>query len=387
MKQFISEKSGWNMKATYRVALMAVAVVFLLPLSASSETKEGSVELGLFGGYHMFDNNQNLDNSPVFGGLVAYNITNHFGIESSMKVVNSNVDDKTITGGVEGQFTSPTDSVRASFYSIDGVFHFRPVMRQGNFDPFITAGVGVVRFSPSISTKDMGAFNVGVGTKYWIRDNIALRFDLRDNMVTEFFQETFHNFEATVGVTVAIGGKKKPAPVVRKVEPKPEPVIEKQSISEIPSQKPVEAVVIHVSEPEVEKKVAVVVAEPEIEKKVIVLVLEDINFDFDKSTLTPEAQAILKRNIKILNENPRAKVRIAGYTSASGTDEYNQKLSEQRAASVKDYLVNEGLISGERLTTIGYGEDNPETYEVAPKDLNSEAAKSNMRVLFAIVVK
>jgi len=144
-----------------------------------------------------------------------------------------------------------------------------------------------------------------------------------------------------------------------------------------------ERVIILMSEPKVEEKVIAVAPEP----KVIILAFEDIHFDFDKSTLTNEARVILKRNIQILKENPKAKVRIAGYTSASGSDEYNQKLSERRAAAVKDYLVNEGVLTPERLSKIGYGETNPAMYEAAPKDLYSKAAKANMRVLFEIIVK
>jgi outer membrane protein OmpA-like peptidoglycan-associated protein len=88
-----------------------------------------------------------------------------------------------------------------------------------------------------------------------------------------------------------------------------------------------------------------------------------------------------------MKDNPNAQVRIAGYTSASGTEEYNQKLSERRAKAVEEYLINEGIIAPDRLTMIGYGETNPAVYEAAPKDLYSKAAKANMRVLFEIVVK
>jgi outer membrane protein OmpA-like peptidoglycan-associated protein len=144
-----------------------------------------------------------------------------------------------------------------------------------------------------------------------------------------------------------------------------------------------EKVVILASEPRVEEKVVAAATEP----KVIVLAFEDIHFNFDKSTLTPEAKKILKRNIQILKDNPNAKVRIAGYTSASGTEEYNQKLSERRAKAVEEYLINEGIITPDRLTMIGYGESDPAEYEAAPKELYSKAAKANMRVLFQIVVQ
>ena len=147
--------------------------------------------------------------------------------------------------------------------------------------------------------------------------------------------------------------------------------------------KPVEKVVIVPDEPVTQEKVVAAVAA----KKVIVLAFEDIHFDFDKATLKPEAQVILKRNIQMLKDNPNAKVRIAGYTSASGTDLYNQKLSERRAMSVEEYLINEGIITPDRLSTIGYGETDPAMYEAAPKEIYSKAAKANMRVLFEIVVQ
>jgi len=151
---------------------------------------------------------------------------------------------------------------------------------------------------------------------------------------------------------------------------KPEPVAEQK-------------VIIIAPEPKVEEKVMVAATEP----KVIVLAFEDIHFNFDKSTLTPEAQTLLKKNIQLLKDNPGTKVRIAGYTSASGTEEYNQKLSERRANAVKAYLINEGIITRDRLSTIGYGESNPAEYEANPKDLYSKAAKANMRVLFEIIVQ
>jgi outer membrane protein OmpA-like peptidoglycan-associated protein len=124
---------------------------------------------------------------------------------------------------------------------------------------------------------------------------------------------------------------------------------------------------------------------PKAEVKFIVL--EDAHFDFDKSTLTKEGEEILKSNIQVMKDNPGIKVRVAGYASASGTDDYNQKLSERRAKTVEDYLIKEGGIAPERLTKIGYGETRPATYEPIPSDINSKAAKSNMRVLFEIIVK
>jgi len=131
----------------------------------------------------------------------------------------------------------------------------------------------------------------------------------------------------------------------------------------------VKKVIILASEPKVAEKVVAVVSQKKAE--VIVLAFEDVHFDFDQATLTPEAKTILKRDIRILKENPNSKIRVAGYTSASGTE----------------YLIEEGVITRDRLSKVGYGESNPAAHEAAPADLYSEAAKSNMRVLFEIIVE
>jgi outer membrane protein OmpA-like peptidoglycan-associated protein len=183
-----------------------------------------------------------------------------------------------------------------------------------------------------------------------------------------------HTQEAIDMANEATGKIKALCPAVPKAGMKPEPKAE-------------EPVIIIVSEPKAEEKVIVLASEPKVEKRAIILALEDIHFDFDKSTLTPETRVILKRSITRLKENPKAEIRIAGYASASGTDAYNQKLSERRARVVQEYLVNEGIISRDRISTIGYGETNPAMYEAAPKEIYSEAAKANMRVLFEVIVK
>ena len=112
----------------------------------------------------------------------------------------------------------------------------------------------------------------------------------------------------------------------------------------------------------------------------------DTHFDFDQSTLANEAKALLDKDVQVLNENPKMKVRMAGYTSAKGTEDSNQKLSEKRANAVRDYLIEKGITPG-RITIIGYGRTKPALYEASPGDINSREAQANMRVLFEIVVQ
>jgi outer membrane protein OmpA-like peptidoglycan-associated protein/uncharacterized protein YegP (UPF0339 family) len=133
-----------------------------------------------------------------------------------------------------------------------------------------------------------------------------------------------------------------------------------------------------------EPKVMIFVLDPKADEKVVVF--GDTHFDYDKSTLSQEAKTLLDMDVQALKENPKINVRMAGYTSAEGTENINQKLSEQRANTVRDYLIEKG-IAPERITVIGYGRTKPALYEVAPGDINTKEAHANMRVLFEVVVK
>jgi OmpA-OmpF porin, OOP family len=117
-----------------------------------------------------------------------------------------------------------------------------------------------------------------------------------------------------------------------------------------------------------------------------VVAFGDTHFGYNKSTLTDEAKIVLDKNVQAMKENPNTKVRMAGYTSAKGTEDSNQKLSEERANSVRNYLVEKG-ISPRRITIVGYGRTKPALYEVSPSNINTKEAKANMRVLFEVVVQ
>lgn len=208
------------MKTMNRAALMVAASIFILPLSARSEIRAESFELTPFVGYNFFEQDQNLDDKPLWGGRVGYNFTKNFGIEGVVEFINSHVDDRTITGAKEGQYRSPMDDVDLTYYHIDAVYHFMP---DNAFTPFVVAGFGGAHYSPDISDNDMAAFNLGAGAKFRLTDNVAFRIDVRDYIVTEIFQETYHNVGVTAGVTFTFGGQEKPAPVVMSVsEPKVE---------------------------------------------------------------------------------------------------------------------------------------------------------------------
>ena len=86
--------------------------------------------------------------------------------------------------------------------------------------------------------------------------------------------------------------------------------------------------------------------------------MDDVLFDFDKSNIKSEAGAILDRLVAFMNENKDKRVALSGHTDSIGTPAYNQKLSERRVNSVKDYVVKKGVNSG-RISGQGFGESKP----------------------------
>jgi peptidoglycan-associated lipoprotein len=86
--------------------------------------------------------------------------------------------------------------------------------------------------------------------------------------------------------------------------------------------------------------------------------LRDIQFDFDRHALQPEARQTLNGNANWLKNNPTGRVEIEGHADDRGTNEYNLALGAKRAQAVKDYLATLGIAS-DRLSTISYGEELP----------------------------
>ncbi len=86
--------------------------------------------------------------------------------------------------------------------------------------------------------------------------------------------------------------------------------------------------------------------------------IQNIYFDYDKSSIRPDAREILKANAEIFAKKSDAAIVVEGHCDERGTAEYNMALGERRAQEAKQYLVNLG-IKASRLETISYGEERP----------------------------
>jgi OOP family OmpA-OmpF porin len=86
---------------------------------------------------------------------------------------------------------------------------------------------------------------------------------------------------------------------------------------------------------------------------------EKVEFETDSAKLLPQSSAVLDDVVKVMKAHPEIEhVRVGGHTDSTSTPEHNLKLSDDRAASVKQYLVDHG-IAADRLSSKGYGQTRP----------------------------
>jgi peptidoglycan-associated lipoprotein len=87
-------------------------------------------------------------------------------------------------------------------------------------------------------------------------------------------------------------------------------------------------------------------------------VLGDAFFAFDSADLTPDARAVVQKNMEFLKRWSSTKVVIEGHADSRGTNEYNLALGDRRASATRTYLVSLGM-AGDRVTTVSKGEEQP----------------------------
>jgi outer membrane protein OmpA-like peptidoglycan-associated protein len=112
----------------------------------------------------------------------------------------------------------------------------------------------------------------------------------------------------------------------------------------------------------------------------------DVLFDFDKSTIRPDAAKTLHQVGDIIRAKSRGVVRVEGYTDSKGNAAHNARLSEQRAASVKEWLVSrEGLDTA--IAALGFGAANPVAPNAKPDGSDDPAGRQQNRRVEIVISK
>lgn len=304
----------------------------------------------LFGGYQ-FNKNFALEGGYFNLGKFDYSLSTPNGtLDGNMKVQGLNLDAVAIL---------PITEDFSAFARIGANY-------AQSKDSF--SSTGTISMSDNSPKENDLNYKFGAGLQYSVTDALALRLEAERYRINDAVGNDGDIDLLSIGLIYKFGVTKKVIPIAK----------EKRIITIVSRKK--ETLIIVTAVDAVEK-----IKESVKQEKTVVLIFEDIHFEFDKSTLNKEAKDALKRDIAQLKENQRINMRLAGYTSEKGTEIYNQGLSERRAQSVKDYLVQENLFPADKISLIGYGETRPAIQEVDPSNIDSDAAKANMRVLLEII--
>jgi OOP family OmpA-OmpF porin len=356
-----------------KVGLLATLVAVLFTTTTQAGQREGAFSLSPMIGYHVFEGSQNTEDAIIGGLSLGYNVSKRWAAELEVRYTPTETD------------LPAQEDINAWSAGVNALYHFNP---DGPFVPYASAGFGVMYFS-SDDYEDDGDYmmNWGVGAKYFINNDFALRMDLRHLVDLHSDREWDHNgddqldnnFLATAGLYWQFGG---PA-----ILPPPPLDSDRDGIPDLRDKcpdTPLGVMVDAVGCPPVEKTPPPPPAKfidgdddgdgvlnsrdkcPGTLKGVIVdedgcpvsLTIQ-IEFDFDKSEVRREYHEKLREAAAFIKQYPETKFLIVGHTDSIGSDTYNKELSMRRAAAVKKYLVEEFGIAAHLMTPRGYGENQP----------------------------
>ena len=183
----------------------------------------------------------------------------------------------------------------------------------------------------TFDTRSYFPLSAGIGLVGWMNERAGIRIE--GDYMRSLGSKGANYAMGTVGVVFRLGGRSlKPSPAEKIVER----IVEKEVVKEVP----VETVREIVREVPGEKTLAGL--------------MDNVTFDFDKSDITPESEAVLDEVAKLLESMPDERFLISGYTDARGGDSYNENLSVARAKAVYDALLSRG-VEESRLCFRGFG--------------------------------
>lgn len=246
--------------------------------------------------------------------------------------------------------------------SLDARYHF---IKEGyDWWPYVRMGVGAQRSeeefdafpnpnSPGQNERTNLAVNLGVGlmadyARHALRFEVGARHTFDDESIVSPSNSGFTDLLASLTVLVKLGDLA--APVV------PTPVAPQQpTCADLDD----DGDGVNNCDDRCPNTAAGTPVGPDGCPVPLTIDLKGVNFDFDRDTLRPDAQATLAEAVSILQRYPQLRVEVAGHTDSVGSEQYNQGLSERRARTVYNYLTNNGVDASRLVGPVGYGELRP----------------------------
>ena len=410
--------------------LVVFVAVFIMGATAFADINAKAFTFSPFIGGYVFESKENLDNKMLSGLRLGYEVNKNVGVEGVFEFFKT-------------EYSIPALTSKTNYfgYRLEALYNFMPERR---WVPYLAVGAGGRSLGydhPQVNNRNQFALDYGVGLKYFLYSNLAIRADVRHIYV---INDTANNFEYTLGATMYFGGSKQQAAVAPavldsdndgvtdnydncpgtpmgvavdqvgcpldsdqdgvpdyldkcpgtpagvavdrdgcpldtdkdgvpdyldkcpgtpagvKVDKDGCPIpVKKEVRAEAPAAAPVvEQKEAPAAAPVVTKRqaAAAAVAKEMFEKGRATI---NVEFDFDKAVVKPAYNEEIQKFADVMKDHQDLKVVIEGHTDNVGKKAYNQKLSEKRANSVKNYMIEKFGIEKSRLTAKGYGMSKP----------------------------
>lgn len=334
-----------------KIRLLSVAMLAGLAVAQSASAQEFDDRWYLTGsaGFNLQDNDRGTNDAP-FGTLgLGKFISPTWSVDGELNYQNPNHD--------------ANQDLNWSQYgvSLDLRRHF--ISEGRSWNPYALFGLGYQRaeeeYSAFPSPNSPGqredgnlAAKVGVGIqggegRVKVRTELAYRADFDDSSVSAPSEDWFGDVLASVGVVIPLGPKAEAA-----APPAPPAAPSCADLDD-------DGDGVNNCDDKCPGSQAGQTIGPDGCPVQVSIDLKGVNFDFDKSTLRPDAIAILSEAAEILKRYPDLRVEVAGHTDLCGADAYNQSLSQRRAQTVYDYLTSNGVDASRLVGPVGYGESRP----------------------------
>lgn len=354
-----------------RTLLSSIIAASSISTLALAQQQEGFTVTPSIGYYNMDSDRDTKDDKAYSLGL-GYQFNNPWAVE----FVYLNADSKQSGSG---------NDVDVDQYRLDGLYHL-PTLNSVDLTPYLAAGVGTTDFS-NASGHDNIQVNAGGGLKYAVNDTVSLRADFR--LVDDVEDHHLDNV-TSLGVQMTFGGPSKQSsssddsytPVKQtytQAEPEPAQDVQPQEAiqPDVVYSEPAEQVQDEAStaSPMTEDTMAqtnemvqedAIAASPTTEEtpEQTEVMAEppgkiNIQFGLNKTNVEQKFYPDIEKIAVFLQDNPGSTVVIEGHTDDTGAASYNQTVSEKRAQSVADVLINTFQVNESRVEAIGYGEERP----------------------------
>lgn len=335
------------MKATKGFIALLILTGLLIPAAALAELKTGVVTVSPMLGGILMEGDQPVDDDGFAYNLgLGYNLSQEFGLEAVLAGAN-----------LDGDDLSESD-VDFFTYRLDALYRFMP---DNKLVPYLAAGLG----SYNLDSDHELMANWGGGLLYFFAENIALRADVR-HLVAFNESNLEHNLTYTTGFLFQFAGEAAPAPkapldsdgdgVFDHLDQCPDtPAGAPVDTKGCPLDSDDDGVFDYLDQcPGTPAGIPVDATGCELK-----LTLR-INFDFNSAVIKPAFQAEVDKAAAFVRANSNVPfILLTGHTDSKGKDAYNQKLSERRAAAVRQALIDNYGLDGKKLIARGYGETQP----------------------------